>query len=180
MKKRAVFLSLFLALDVILLAVSGWMFFQSSQTGVPPQGFHAITTNAHKDMAVGQMRVPERQTRENGFGTCEAPAEVEVRELVRGGSASEGHDLLKVWVKDPNQPGKDFGFRLYRYCEEDGFWYAIYWPGWTDRLIGTLETERVKNCDVPSDLLEEPGRYIVEIVGPKGRIGDCTFELPLK
>lgn len=125
------------------------------------------------------MRVPMRQSREKGFGTCEAPAEIEVRELVRGGSASEGHDLLKVWIKDPNHPGGEFGFRLYRYCEEDDFWYAIYWPGWMGELRGTLETERVKECNVPSDLLEEPGTYIVEIVGGKDRIGACTFELPL-
>ena len=180
MKKCAVLLSVFLAVDVILLAVSGWMFFQASQAGAQPQGFHAITTNAHKDMAVGQMRVPERLSRGNGFGTCEAPAEVEVRELVRGGSASEGHDLLKVWIKDPNQPGLDFGFRLYRYCEEDGFWYAIYWPGWAARGIYNGTTERVKDCNVPSDLLAEPGKYMVEIEGWDGLIGACTFQLPLE
>lgn len=180
MKKCAVLLSVFLALDILLLAVSGWMFFQASQVEAQPQGFHAITTNAHKDMAVGQMRVPERLSRGNGFGTCEAPAEVEVRELVRGGSASEGHDLLKVWIKDPNQPGLDFGFRLYRYCEEDGFWYAIYWPGWAARGIYNGTTERVKDCNVPSDLLAEPGKYMVEIEGWDGLIGACTFQLPLE
>jgi len=180
MKKCAVLLSVFLALDILLLAVSGWMFFQASQVEAQPQGFHAITTNAHKDMPVGQMRIPERWTREDGFGTCEAPAEVEVRELVRGGSASEGHDLLKVWIKDPNQPGLDFGFRLYRYCEEDGFWYAIYWPGWAARGIYNGTTERVKDCNVPSDLLAEPGKYMVEIEGWDGLIGACTFQLPLE
>lgn len=181
MKKRIKPGYILLALNLVILAVSGWMLYQSYQlrTTAQPQGFHAITTNAHKDMAVGQMRVPERLTREDGFGTCEAPAEVEVRELVRGGSTMEGHDLLKVWIKDPNQPGAEFGFRLFRYCEEDGFWYAIYWPGWSS-FTGTLETERVKDYDVPSDLLEEPGTYIVEIMGPKGRIGGCTFQLPLK
>lgn len=184
MKKCAVLLSVFLALDILLLAVSGWMFFQASQVEAQPQGFHAITTNAHKDMAVGQMRVPERLSRGNGFGTCEAPAEVEVRELVRSGSTIEGHDLLKVWIKDPDTPGGAgcFGFRLYRYCEEDGFWYAIYWPGWTYGLTAYLVTETEKDCDVPSDLLEEPGTYMIEIVGgPHGTtIGACTFQLPLE
>lgn len=185
MKKRVKPSYIFLALNLVILAVSGWMLYQSYQlrTTAQPQGFHAITTNADKNMAVGQMRVPERQAREDGFGTCEAPAEVEVRELVRGGSTMEGHDLLKVWIKDPNHPGNQFGFRLYRYCEEDGFWYAIYWPGWMQRLIGWVETERVTEFDVPSDLLEEPGTYMIEImgsVGSEGRIGGCTFQLPLK
>ncbi len=181
MKKRIKPGSILLALNLVILAVAGWMFYQAYQLSTTAQsGFHPIVTNAHKDMAVGQMRVPERLSRGNGFGTCEAPAEVEVRELVRGGSASEGHDLLKVWIKDPNQPGLDFGFRLYRYCEEDGFWYAIYWPGWAARGIYNGTTERVKDCNVPSDLLAEPGKYMVEIEGWDGLIGACTFQLPLE
>lgn len=188
MKKRAVFLSLFLALDVILLAVSGWMFFQSSRTGAQPQGFHPIVTNGNEHEWVGQMRMPKMVTDRGEFGSCQSPAEIEVREYVpagqtfRGRDLLEGHSLLWLWIKDPEHDtsGK-YNYTLYRFCEEDGFWYQVYLTAYAFPGSYIPGDEWDKCYEIPSDTLEEPGKYVIELKTSDGeRVGACTFELPLK
>lgn len=184
MKKRIVLLSIFLALDIILLAVSGWMFFQASRA---QSGFHPIVTNANENANVGQMRVPRMAGESEQFGTCESPAEIEVREHVPAGKTyngrdlEEGHSLLVVRIKDPTGGSNgDFNYTIYRYCEEDGFWYQVYLTSFAFRGYASAGEEWEKYFEIPSDVLEEPGKYIIEIKNMNGRIGGCTFELPLK
>lgn len=186
MKKRTVFLSVFLALDIILLAVSGWMFFQASQAGVQPEGFHAIITNAEEYVSVGQMRLSKAVDRNSLFGSCMEPKEVQVRDYVPAGKTyngqalKEGHSLLAVWIKDPTGGSNgDFNHTLYRYCEEDGFWYEVYSTHFAYRGFGTGGGEWDEYCEIPSDVLEDPGKYIIQIESMAGTVGGCTFELPL-
>lgn len=186
MKKRTVFLSAFLALDIVLLAVSGWMFFRASQAGAQPQGFHPIVTNADENVRVGKMRMPKMVTDRSEFGSCASPAGIEVRDYVPAGQTYNGQDLeegcssLVLWVKDPehNSSGK-YDYTIYRYCEEDGFWYQLYLTSFAFPGSYIPGDEWDKYYQIPSDVLEVPGKYIIELKTGDDRIGGCTFELPL-
>ncbi len=188
MKKRTTFLSSFLMLDIVLLAVSGWMFFQASQAGAQPQGFHPIVTSADEyAVAVGQMRLPKDVDRTGLFGTCEEPKEVQVQDYVpvgqtyNGQDLKEGHSLLVVRIKDPTgESNGDFNYTIYRYCEEDGFWYQMYYTSFASRGYASMAEEWDRYFEIPSDVLEEPGKYIIEIKNMNGRVGACTFQLPLE
>ena len=183
MKKRIKPGSILLALNLVILAAMVWTFYQTYQLKMVNQsGFHPIVTNAHENTSVGQLRVSRYRARNSTFGTCEPPRVVEVREHVPGGGTSyENHDLLRVWLEDPAERlGEDYDFKLYHYCEEDGFWYMVYSPGYSFRGLSFQLAEKEEEFDVPSDVLAEPGKYMIEIEDIGGYFGACTFQLPLE
>lgn len=190
MKKRIKPGSILLALNLVILAVAGWMFYQAYQLSrtAQPQGFHPIVTSADEyAVAVGQMRLPKDVDRTGLFGTCAEPKEVQVQDYVPAGQTyngqdlKEGHSLLVVRIKDPTEGSNgDFNHTLYRYCEEDGFWYEVYSTSFAYRGFATGGGEWDEYCEIPSDVLEEPGKYIIQFESMAGTVGACTFQLPLE
>lgn len=192
MKKRTRLGAVLLSANLLLLAVSGWMLFQAYQLKIANQSdFHPILSSVHENEKVGQMRVPMSRVNSHvdgqaGFGEFLPPVEMEVREIVPGGGNFRGYhyDSLKLWLKIPEMAtnGGSFDFRLYHYCEEDGFWYTVYCTSFFHRAVIAPWQEGIKDCPIPSELLTEPGKYMIEVLTEDGDgvLGGCTFQLPLE
>ena len=65
----------------------------------------------------------------------------------------EGYDLVRIkrTVKRETSGGPDDNFWLLRYCPEDGYWYALYYPNYVVRSVAySLGVgSSIQECAVP-------------------------------
>lgn len=179
MKKAGrILLVILLVVSVTWSAVSTFLLYRSKQDS---GGFKPVVTQASDYAEVGQMRLPKLWETLKLNHTKDF-VDLEFLGLERGisrvtTSVGDAYDVLRIKVTLREKVEKEeyfVNFWIYRYCQEDGFWYTIYNPCHIERGYSQpVSGERIEEYDVPPDILAEPGLYAFGIDG----LGCCSFEV---
>lgn len=192
MKKRTkVILALCTALNLLLLACAGWLFYLAREKAVwsPP-----IQASVPASGDVGYLRIsPDVPVPSYLYRPAPDYVKYEFLERIPNmgpeGQAIKGDpgsqsDIVRIkrTVSDsvPESKINDSRASAYQrvawYCQEDGYWYAVYYPNYLipAGFSPLVPGEQVLECFVPSDVLARPGRYKLEF----SDLGCCEFEIP--
>ncbi len=177
-KVGKIIVAVLLVVSLTWSAVSTFLLYRSKQDS---GGFKPVVTQASDYAEVGQMRLPKLWETLKLNHTKDF-VDLEFLGLERGTSrvttsAGDAYDVLriKVTLREQVEEQEYFvNFWIYRYCPEDGFWYAVYYPGHASKAVShKVSGERIEEYDVPPDILAEPGLYAFGIDG----LGCCSFEV---
>ncbi len=181
MKKRTkVILTLCTALNLLVLACAGWLFYQAQEKTVwgPP-----VQASVGASADVGYMRIsPNVPVPSYLYRPAPEYVKYEFQEHIPDGNPEFQSDIVRIKrtvSDDLSEYVKDCGgtyMRIAWYCEEDGYWYAVYYPNHMIQASASplIPGEKVLECSIPSDVLARPGRYQVEFFD----LGCCEFEIP--
>lgn len=165
-----------LILIIICAFLIVWIFLSDHS-----DSFQPVSTPVSDSALVGQMRTTKFYAESGMFDTTDnARFRLEFVEIVPGGctdEGEEGYDLVRIkrTVKRETSGGPDDNFWLLRYCPEDGYWYALYYPNYFVRTVAySLGVgSSIQECAVPPELIAEPGLYAIGFEG----VGCCQFEI---
>lgn len=143
--------------------------------------FQPVSTQVSDSALIGQLRTTKFYAESGMFDTTDSAwFRLEFVEIVSGDHSlegEEGYDVarIKQTVKQPTATGPDRNFWLFRYCSEDGFWYALYYPNYVVRSVAySLGVgSSIQECAVPPELIADPGLYAIGFEG----VGCCQFEI---
>lgn len=172
MKKRILAVSL--SANLLLLALYGWLWF------APEKSFPLALPDCTPDYAyAGQLRLPsDTFFQPDSDEIYEQIYTVRFQFLARthGTGEREGFDLLRFKRTYLRTTANFTNFCLLRFCPEDGCWWLIYGTdAFQPAYAFTKTTEDEGEYWVPSELVAEPGRYMLTF--PQTGIGLCEFEL---
>lgn len=174
-------LSLFLILSNVILLLACILLLVLLLRPGASGSFQPVSTPVSDSALVGQMRTTKFYAESGMFDTTDnARFRLEFVEIVPGGctdEGEEGYDLVRIkrTVKRETSGGPDDNFWLLRYCPEDGYWYALYYPNYVVRSVAySLGVgSSIQECAVPPELIADPGLYAIGFEG----VGCCQFEI---
>ncbi len=175
-KVGKIVVALLLVVSVTWSAVSTFLLYRSRQI---PAHIKPVITQADQYSFVGQMRLPKIWEGLK-LNKTEDFADLEFMGLEKGvfyDNIDEYFDVLQFKITLREELLEDeylLNFWIYHYCPEDGFWYMVYCPFYSSKLMGyTASGEILKKYSVPPDILAEPGRYAFVLEN----LGNCSFEV---
>lgn len=140
------------------------------------RGFEPIDSSAWEGSFVGRLRLSNDITTNYLNTKAEnQPIKLEFLEIAEGES-SVGDDYVSIKAKQTVKKEVQHytNYWLLHFCEEDGFWYLVYYSGYAERGAGyPAASQDPVNFDVPADVLSDSGQYAIVIKG----LGCCLFEI---